>query len=360
MLSRKFYHFILVLLVVVGNIQAQEKRTFKDLLYADAKVGWRTFSRGFQSNNQITSSVGYRISQQYGLDLSYRSESSGGVYESSRFHGAGANFRYKAENGLIFKVGGGSVLSVSGNEEYLEEYEYAGGGYFMSFSLDYQIRNGITCGIYYTDATMSFEPYDGVGPAETYSQRNFGVSMGFAVPWHRAGQDSSAKESVKLKEVSYADFRLGLIMHPKISGSIGGLINEKHGIGIRYHWQTAGSTGIASIQGIGAEYRYATNSRFILKAGIGSVLAANHEDYFDIEYEYMGGGHFASISLDYQLRNGITFGAYYSHARRMSFRYYEEDFSIPGAEPIRVSRDLEKDLTSFGITVGFSFPRQKN
>jgi len=192
---KKTYSFFILFLLLVISSQAQEKRALQDLIYADAKFGFMIFpDDAGVSTRQITASVGYRITPGHGIGIGYHDEAVGGAYTGTSFRGIGMDYRFATRNGFIFKAGGGIILSGGQYEDTPRRFEYIEGGTFLDFSVDYQLRPGITFGLYFSRAKgMEFDAYTlkefSLSGVETYSgvvdgeQANLGLSVGFAFPW---------------------------------------------------------------------------------------------------------------------------------------------------------------------------------
>lgn len=160
----------------------------------------------------------------------------------------------------------------------------------------------------------------------------------------------------------YADVKLGLGFHngPYLGSahtpiSIGYRIDQNHAVGITRHFTLAGIITHRHLDytGYGAEYRYATQNGFIAKATTGLVTGASGGSTYGYWYEYTGGGYFGGLSLEYQLRFGLTFGAYLSTAQNMSFDdYYLDDDTN---ESVYYNSEKRR-LTTAGITLGYALP----
>ena len=174
-------------LSLATNASAQNTRPLQELLYADAKVGSLFFTF------QFTTSAGYRITDHHGVGIGYHVENSSSSYSGTDWRGFGLDYRYATDNGFIFKAGGGLITSAGTYTDSVEDYVHTGGGHFVDFSADYQLRCGMTFGVYFTRAGgMKFDRYlyDGsyspenavYADSSVESMGNLGVSVGFAFP----------------------------------------------------------------------------------------------------------------------------------------------------------------------------------
>ncbi|MEM9835605.1 MAG: hypothetical protein AAF828_03835 [Bacteroidota bacterium] len=184
--------------LVAPNLQAQQKRKLSEQLYADVKYGTLFFHDvdAGSINEQITAGIGYRLSPRHGIGISYHRERVSGAYVGSGFRGIATDYRYANKNGLIFKVGGGLILTGERYEDFPNRYDYLDGGHFLDISIDHQWPIGLTFGVYLSAASgMQFAAYEtadfSLSGTDEFTgnvsgeQGNFGISLGYAFPARR-------------------------------------------------------------------------------------------------------------------------------------------------------------------------------
>lgn len=175
----------------------------------------------------------------------------------------------------------------------------------------------------------------------------------------------NAQDTRPLMDYFYADVKLGIGFHNEpYSGSmhtpisIGYRINQNHAVGITRHFTVAGlvSSRILRYTGYAIEYRYATKTGLVAKVATGLVTGAYGGSNYGWSYEYTEGGYFGGLSIEYQLRFGLTFGAFISTARNMSF----DDYYLADDTDELVYHNTEKrNLTTGGFTLGYAIPWRK-
>lgn len=181
-----------------GFTRAQTRLINK--LYADANVG--LFVASYDVNLQLQGGLGYLITRQHGLGVSYRMEDAGNSSSAESITGIGLNYRYAAPWGLIVKAGIGKVLSGGARENNSREFVLVSSKAFKNVSLAYQLPGGITFGLYYTHSPeLLFDTYlpawdltyypgdDPLVYEGTFSRsfHNYGVTVGFALPRRERG-----------------------------------------------------------------------------------------------------------------------------------------------------------------------------
>ena len=166
----------------------------------------------------------------------------------------------------------------------------------------------------------------------------------------------------------FLDLRAGALLYDFDAGKgnsqtvfgAGYRINHRHGLGLSYHIERVSDAygGNVDFRGVGLDWRITADNGFIVKLGGGWVTG---NDSYWTEWErrtYLGGGGFVDLSLDYQLRTGITFGVYVSNVTGIRYDAYRLDVGADPGDFIYLGV-REDETTNFGLSVGLAFPRRK-
>lgn len=169
-----------------------------------------------------------------------------------------------------------------------------------------------------------------------------------------------------LKGKVYADINIGTLVlsNSQLQVGAGYLFSKNHGLGISYHRETSGSTfNPQGFQGIGIDYRYATDFGLIVKAGLGKMLTAWAATDFHDEFTYKSSKLFTDLSVVYQIKPGFTFGLFWTSSPEIIFERYlpqwcVEPFTIDSEELI-YQDDVSREFINFGIAIGYALPLKK-
>lgn len=185
-----FLSFALGWVTLLGAQSAHGRAYTNSPIYAQVGLGLFPSFGAFMAEPSLA--VGYRINPGVGVGIEFRQPSGGNESFSDVANVVGVQVRRQFDSGWWGALGGGLVLSASEGDDGFTDNEYKSGGQYASLDLGYQLRWGLTLGVYGTavwgtthyDRVYNFdtEVYERTGSTHVHSFPSMGFKLGFAFP----------------------------------------------------------------------------------------------------------------------------------------------------------------------------------
>ena len=173
-----------------------------------------------------------------------------------------------------------------------------------------------------------------------------------------------AQDKRPIHDWFYLDAKLGPNFVPESISfyadvSVGYRINNRHAVGVSRRFNAIVDYSQTDYTTYALEYRYATENGFIAKARAGFVGGANFyplndgpDDALEV-YNHTGSGFHYDLSLDYQLRFGLTLGVTYGLTSNVGFDHYMG--TTPNGGMTYRGTDV-RNYSTYGISLGLALP----
>ncbi|MEM6769070.1 MAG: hypothetical protein AAF597_00685 [Bacteroidota bacterium] len=184
--------FVLLLTTALLYAQSDSDKTFtRSPVFLQVGVGTLPTTDLFCT--EFSAAVGYQAGQYFGIGLEYRTTGSASVSISRSARVLGVHLRRQSPGGWMLNVGGGAVLDAGESDDGYFQYEYHSGGTYLAADVCYQLRWGLTVGVYVTAVWgQTFDDFEfnidtnEYEPLSTRHEDQFaglGVKIGYAFPF---------------------------------------------------------------------------------------------------------------------------------------------------------------------------------
>ena len=145
-----------------------------------------------------------------------------------------------------------------------------------------------------------------------------------------------------------------------VQAGLGYRINDRHGVGASYHDVVSGNVyNSRRLLGVGLDYRYASPSGLLLKAGIGKAYDGSGATDTADEFVYRSSQPFHDFSVAYQFRRGLTLGVYLTTSNT-TFDVYRPESYVPDytstSDELVYVRTQKEAFSNYGFTLGVALP----
>ena len=187
-------HTLFALLLCGGSLLSAQTDTLHRYhtspVYVQGGLGLLPILDAFAA--EISVAGGYRVTPAFGVGLEFRSTGASGASFGHSASLLGVQVRGHARRGWYGLLGGGAVLSASQGSDGFISYDYLSGGSYLATDLGYQVRWGLTLGVYMTVVSntrhdviyynLDTDEYERPGEVDEHGFFSLGFKVGYAFP----------------------------------------------------------------------------------------------------------------------------------------------------------------------------------